>query len=250
MKKISLLLVTILVLTVIVGCGMGANASSSYIETEGLSIEGFFDNDNTELNERQSIAHMMAECARALGYPEDSTIIKTAQAEWKSAQDEKELKAENFRIWSKKYEEYPYATYVWLYLTRTLGYNDYVAAGIIGNMMAEVGGGTLNLQYWLYSYGSGYYYGLCQWNKSNYSEVRGCDLIEQCEFLAITIEYELDTFGYAYSRGYKYADFLALNSTEDAALMFAKCYERCASNSYGLRQTYAETAYQYFTGLC
>ena len=45
-------------------------------------------------------------------------------------------------IMKQKYNEYPVATEIWMFL-KNCGYNDYVAAGILGNMMAEVGGNTL-----------------------------------------------------------------------------------------------------------
>ena len=41
-------------------------------------------------------------------------------------------------------------------------------------------------------------------------------------------------------------DFLNMTSITDAALAFAKCYERCASGSYTVRQNNAITAYNYF----
>lgn len=59
-------------------------------------------------------------------------------------------------------EEYPYAAETWFTL-RELGYSEEVTAGIIGNMMIETGGGTLNLKPTLYSSGGGFY-GLCQWS--------------------------------------------------------------------------------------
>lgn len=246
-KKIVQLVIIVIVTTFTAG---NVFASSPFIPTEGLSIESFFEIDEEALDERQELAHQMAECARALGYGENSEIVLTAKKEWWSAQNERQLNTEAYEAWTIKYEEYPYATYVWLYLTNILGYNDYVAAGIIGNMMAEVGGGTLDLQYWLYSSGSGYYYGICQWSRDTYPDVRGQDLIFQCEYLANTIEYELDTFGYAYQSGYKYANFLELTSVEEAALMFAKCYERCVKSTYSIRQKNAVKAYDYFMGLC
>ena len=125
-----------------------------------------------------------------------------------------------------------------------------MAAGILGNIMAEVGGNTLDIQYWLYSYGDNYYYGICQWSKDTYPSVRGTDLISQCAFLNKTIEYELNTFGYAYKENYKYIDFLALTSASEAALMFAQSYERCAKSTYLIRQKNAVKAYDYFMGLC
>lgn len=248
-KRICLIL---LIISIFLGCfSCSASAASPFIPTPGLEISQFLTGDTDEaiLIHRQDVAHEMAECARELGYPEDCEVIKTAQAEWWSCYDKiMEIRAATSK-WDKAFEEYPYATYIWLYCTKTLGYNNYVTAGIMGNIMAECGGGTLDIQYWLYG-SRGYYYGMCQWNKTNYPEIRDKDLIAQCDFLAQTIQYEIDTFGYAYRSGYKYADFLQLTSARDAALMFAKTYERCGSGSYTLRQNYAETAYNYFTGLC
>lgn len=252
-KSIRSIIVVLVMVTlcVTIPCfASNATANSPFVATEGLTIENFktiqeIETANKELSMRQEIAHQMAECARALGYPEDCQVIQIAQTEWQSAQNEKKLNTEKLNTWNHKYEEYPYATYVWLYLTDTCEYNNNVAAGIMGNMMAEVGGGTLDLQYWLYG-SRGYYYGICQWNKGAYPEIHGTDLIAQCDYLLETIKYEIDTFGYAYSRGYKYADFIALTNTRDAALMFAKTYERCGSGTYFLRQNWAEDAYNYF----
>ena len=126
---------------------------------------------------------------------------------------------------------------------KDLGWNDYVCAGIMGNLMAEVGGQTLDIQYWLQGNG---YYGMCQWNKAYRSGVWGADLTGQCDFLRDTIKYEIDTFGYAYKKGFNLNSFLALSNERDAALAFAKCYERCGSGTYTIRQNNAEKAYDYF----
>lgn len=251
-KKISILIITCILVALCLGC-FSVDASSPYIPTEGLDILHFFadvDAETEVLLHRQYVAHKMAECARELGYAESHQVILAAKEEWYECQMELEENFDCIIFWNKKFEEYPYATYIWLYLTNELNYSNEIAAGILGNMMAEVGGGTLDLQYWLYSYGSGYYYGICQWSKDTYPDVRGEDLIFQCDYLAKTIEYELNTFGYAYHSGYKYANFLELESVEDAALMFAKCYERCAKSTYSVRQRNATKAYDYFMGLC
>lgn len=228
-----------------------ATANSPFIPTDNLSLDNLafikeLKEAYQELIDNQEYAHSMAECARALGYPEDCDIIATAKEEWHSAQDERLLNAETQHYWEEKYKEYPYATYIWLFLTSELKYSDYVAAGLLGNMMVEVGGCTLNIQYWLYSYDNAYYYGICQWNKDDYPDVRGKNLIEQLNYLVETIEYELNTFGFAYARNYKYANFLELESTDETALMFAKCYERCAASTYSYRQKCATIAYNYF----
>lgn len=50
----------------------------------------------TECQQIQQTAHQMAECARQLGYPEDSVIIQEAQKKWWEAQNS--MEAEN-SVW-------------------------------------------------------------------------------------------------------------------------------------------------------
>ena len=198
----------------------------------------------------QTIAHELAESARKLGWPEDSELIVSAGNEWWNSQIaivtysnryEELYNAEEAR-WTAKKEQYPAATEIWLYM-KDLGWNDYVCAGIMGNLMAEVGGQTLNIQYWLKGNG---YYGMCQWNKAYCEGVWGADLTGQCNFLRDTIKYEIDTFGYAYKKGFNFNSFLAMTNERDAAKAFAKCYERCGSGTYIIRQNNATKAYEYF----
>ena len=198
---------------------------------------------------RKEAAHLMAESARALGYTEDYPIIHLAKQEWDNSdalQKKYELiyKQNEYDIWDNKFAEYPEATQIWLYL-KELGYNDYVCAGIMGNLMTEVGGNTLYIQHWLYSSDKSFY-GMCQWSKTYYPEIHGADLTTQCNFLRDTIKYEIDTFGYAYKRNFDYSAFLALTNERDAALAFAKTYERCAEFSYSTREKNATIAYEYF----
>lgn len=199
----------------------------------------------------QEAAHELAESARKLGWPEESEPIVSAKNEWWNAQlaievydaRYQEFYAESEEAkWITKSAEYPAATQIWRYM-KDLGWNDYVCAGIMGNLMAEVGGQTLDIQYWLQGNG---YYGMCQWNKAYRSSVWGADLVGQCDFLRDTIKYEIDTFGYAYKKGFNLDSFLALSNERDAALAFAKCYERCGSETYTIRQNNAEKAYDYF----
>lgn len=147
-------------------------------------------------------------------------------------------------IWEQKRLQYPAATYVWEKL-KFYGYNDYVCAGIMGNLMAEVGGQTLNLEYEKYSSEAKGYYGICQWSKT-YSEVWYSDLQTQVQFLSRTILYELDTYGFKYKKGFDYVGFCDLTNEKEAALAFAKCYERCGKASYNQRQINATAAYNYF----
>lgn len=146
--------------------------------------------------------------------------------------------------WEVKLEEYPVATEIWLYM-KALGWSDYVCAGIMGNMMAEAGGQTLNIQYKAYN-STNFFYGICQWSKRYYGEIHGADLLTQCDFLRDTIEYEFNTFGDKYKYGFNFEDFLAMSNVREVALAFAKCYERCGTGSYNVRKNNAEAAYNYF----
>ena len=159
------------------------------------------------------------------------------------------IEAEEARIeamWSEKSGEYPVATQVWRYMKEELGWNDYVCAGVMGNMMAEVGGQTLSLDPYLYGHSGANYYGLCQWSSQYYPSIQGADVDAQLDFLASTVKKELDTYGYLFRSGLDYEAFCNLTDAEDAAMAFAKAYERCGSGSYGVRQTNALKAYNYF----
>ena len=138
----------------------------------------------------------------------------------------------------------PVATTVWKYL-KSLGYNDYVAAGIMGNLMAEVGGHTLNLRPYLYGENHNYY-GICQWSIKYYPSVNGKNLNQQLDFLAKTIKYEFNTYGHLYNSKFNYSAFLNLNDASAAAKAFAKVYERCGTSTISKRQRNALVAYDYF----
>lgn len=216
--------------------------------------------------DKATLVKLMAECdnhighaeqmkagAYGLGYEADNYVIQLAEREIQEATEKKaeyqillnEILAEEAR-WARRMSEYPAATTIWLYL-KELGYNDYVCAGILGNIMNEVGGNTMKLKVDLIDH-SGYYYGICQWSKGGYPRVWYTDLDFQLDFLRDTIQYELNTYGYMYQKGMKYSQFLNLTDSRQAALMFAKSYERCSSKSYTARQDNAERAYNYFVG--
>lgn len=231
---------------------------------EAQLLNEFYDDDimnysldelNNLMNEQIEIkkkAHELAEMARSLGWPEDCQAIQSAKVEHRNANliynvykeryDNLLVEIEN-KKWADKEAEYPAATAIWRYM-KDLRWSDYVCAGIMGNLMAEVGGHTLDIKYRLKGNG---YYGMCQWNKAYKNKVWGADLTGQCDFLRDTIKYEIDAFGYAYKSNFNFNSFLNLNSEKDAALAFAKCYERCGSDSYSSRQTNATKALKYFT---
>ena len=133
--------------------------------------------------------------------------------------------------------DYAEARYVWNYL-KGLGLNDYVCAGIIGNIMAEIGGQTLDFSKWS-KYNTSTYYGICQWAGSRRARLLndyGTSLEAQCKFLGVEL-FEVIP---------QDSTFYTMQNEKDTALYFAKKYERCSSKYYAIRQTNATKALNYF----
>ncbi len=141
-------------------------------------------------------------------------------------------------------EEYYYATNVWKFL-RERNFNQEVTCGIIGNMMIETSGGTLDLKPNIYS-PSGNYYGLCQWSQKYYPGTKDLPFEYQLDYLLGTMPWEFNTFGWLYKDGFDYEEFLKIKDPAEAAFAFAIVYERCGPASYELRKDAAEVAYEYF----
>lgn len=142
---------------------------------------------------------------------------------------------------------YPTAEKIWLEL-KEHGYNDYACAGIIGNIMAEVGGNTLVLDHWEY-WSNNDSYGICQWKDSRRTQLfkeYGKDLNAQIEFLLYEIPVEMNEFGYLYRKDYDYEAFVSAESYEETALAFGKCFERCQDKYIKMRVDNAKIAYEYF----
>ena len=211
--------------------------------------------DMDELNElidecaaRMDAAKKMKESAEKLGYDEYHAVILLAEQEYENAKADKKFyknawnKQEEKR-WNKKMSQYPVATTIWLYF-KDMGYNDYVCAGIIGNLMAEVGGQTLNINPLRSGHG---YYGMCQWSTKYYPKVVGDDLNGQLDFLSGNIKTIINKYGKNYSSDFNYSKFTKLKDEQKAAKAFAACYERCASYTYNQRMRNATVAYEYFT---
>jgi hypothetical protein len=148
-------------------------------------------------------------------------------------------------IRSFKIQEYPVASQVYYYLIDN-GIPEIAACGIIGNLMAETGGNTLMLN----PYIGNYYYGLAQWGGGRknmlLSRYHNPSHIEQAQFILDEMRGTNGVSRQVTEEQYN----LIINSTsaQDAALYFAKYYERCASWTYSVRQTNSIIAYNYFIG--
>lgn len=141
-------------------------------------------------------------------------------------------------------EEYEVANHIWNFL-QNKGFNNYVIAGLMGNMMGEAGGHSLNIQPYVYS-ATGNYYGICQWNRWGYPEVQGQDLNYQLQFLCDTLPYEMNRYGVKYRKNFNYESFLNLQSVEEATKAFQVCYERGGIRNFSRRYDNAWIAYTYF----
>lgn len=257
---ISFLLTFTIILFIFAGCAAAAEPPASDLNTTKVYKEAILEAyDKQELiNQikacelKITYANQLIAAAKGLGYTPNHQTIKMAEQERMRASGQKtyyqsilNVILEEEKLWEQRMSEYPEATTVWLYL-KDLGYNDYVCAGILGNMMSECGGHTLALQTEIIG---GYaYYGICQWSRTYCPEVWKTDLNTQLDYLRDTIEKEFNTFGYLYKRNFDYEAFIALEDCEAVALAFAKCYERCNSNYYYVREDDALVAYEYFVG--
>lgn len=151
------------------------------------------------------------------------------------------------RQWDARLNEYPVATKVWLHLKEELGYSDAVCAGILGNIMAECGGGTLELK-WDAINKSSKCYGLCQWHPRYYKEIQGATLEQQLEFMTASFPEVLGRYmGIYYKHGFTYEDFLALEDPAQVAYIFCVVYERPGPGTYDIRRANALKAFEYFT---
>ena len=177
------------------------------------------------------------------GYGLNDTIMIEAQKDHYIAQYSYGFYVTYWNEWSAKYAT---ACTVWKYLRQTCGYSEAVAAGILGNMMVECADKNLDLNWNIYNK-SKTHYGICQWSKKYYPEIQLASLEKQLDFLAATIEEEINTFANNYKKKFSYTKFIALTNEKDVALAFAKCYERCGTGSYSNRQNFATIALNYFT---
>lgn len=189
----------------------------------------------TQAQANKSLAHEIAEMMRQEGHPEDHPVIVACQ-EWWQQEDAAIENAETEYTTAEQRKRYPTASLVWE-LLRSAGLSEPVTAGIIGNMMSECGGQTLDLQPYIYASG---FYGLCMWSLVYFPQIDGQDVHGQIGVLMDTIKPNME------QAGYKYDSFLALTDARQAARWFSYGYERPAVWAEE-RADNAEAALAFFT---
>ena len=208
------------------------------IEIEGMCLDNF--SIISELNDKNEL---LTQYQNELTYEERNiSSFKVSLKEYLLYEEEKNENNRKLQYWYDKFEEYSYATYIWLFL-KDCGFSDASSAGIIGNMMMETSYNSLSLNPFVGSYD---YYGLCQWSLYYAPSLKNTSVDEQLYYLIQTLPKEFETFGYL--SGYTYEEFKALEDSELAAWVFAVVYERCLPGSYYMRKSNSLIAYNYFVG--
>lgn len=143
-------------------------------------------------------------------------------------------------------DDYYYARVIWNYLRYEMGLNKWCAAGIMGNIMTECGGQTLNIQPYITN--SSGHYGICQWSLKYFPEVKGKNIHGQLEFLNSTLRWILNDYGDRYYDGFNYEKFIVITNEREAAKAFAHGYEGCGEYCAPRRLDHATEALRYFEG--
>lgn len=174
----------------------------------------------------------------------NSTKKELAKAK-KTIEDLSKKKTSTKSSTSTKTSNYTVATQVWKEL-KSYGWSDVACAGIMGNLMAETGGGTLKLN-WKSNSSSGL--GLVQWIGGRRNAIvkkygTTPTIKQQIKFMHDEL-YGTNGVRRQVSKDQLNA-ILKAKTPEDAAYAFASYYERCATQYRNIRKSYARKAYNYF----
>ena len=239
LKKYSNLIKSIVFIVLFVLCIIQSvqinNYKSSY-EEEVKSGSFMAKELDSIRNEKNLLETQISEYEQNIS--DKDTQIQQLQEEMQELEDTsfKLISAKNGTF--KADGNYNQAQIVWDAL-KDLGLNDYVCAGIMGNIMREVAGDTLDISRWPV-YSQTVYYGICQWAGSRKERLLkdfGITLNDQIRFLSVEL-FEVIPKG---------SSFYDMQNEKDTALYFAKYYERCSTKGYVKRQDNATKALEYFT---
>lgn len=244
LKKRSKLVVNVVVVVLVVvllitnGMSMLAHSRAEQARVAAITDVDAMQTENENLKEENKKLNVAIDGYKEELEEKDSTIV-----EQQTQIDELQDKVDTYqRQAANKVQhpdpEYTQATVVWNHL-KGLGLNDYVCAGILGNIMAEVGGQTLDFSNWEH-WSQGTHYGICQWGGSRKDRLLkdyGGDFQSQVTFLGVELFEEIP----------RENSFYDMQNEKEAALYFAKYYERCSSKYYNVRKSNATKALNYFT---
>lgn len=221
------------------------------IKTKQQEIYNYIEYLNIFIKEGTAFNHERAIKATSLVKNEKARceeIIVLYEQKYQSIlqkEEQERIEKEKAEKWAIKEAEYPVAAAAWKHMKENMGYSDAVAAGILGNMMAECGGHTLRLN-WSARNASGHY-GLCQWS-TGFTAVQGADLQGQLEFMTTSFPSQINSWGdICYKDNFDHDDFMEMEDAEEAAYAFCVIYERPGPGSYDQRRANALKALEYFT---
>ena len=137
-QKISMLLIVAMFVISMLGCSAKSETNFQITTTSEDYIPSEISYIQDEVSDIEIPQEAEAETEEELELEKEIPEAEVFE------ENQEELK------WIEKSEEYESATFIWRYF-KDKGYSDYAIAGILGNIMAEVGGQTLYIQYWLSS---------------------------------------------------------------------------------------------------
>lgn len=237
-KKLAVILLVAVVCLATLGFGVRAFTTSRI--TDQIEVTGYYDD--------MDYYHQMKECAKdgskyamivgeiyeeqrnykigKLQLPHEKTAFFKNHNNGKAILDamEGEVPPSLREKIERMKSEYAVAGQVYEYLNDQ-GVSDVVIAGILGNMMAECGGQTLDLAWDTYGFDGSSYYGLCQWSLEYSPDVDGRDVAGQLDYLMSNIRTNMNYFGGDYD------EFCTITDAKAAAKYFCNYYERGAGTS-------------------
>lgn len=236
-------IVIVVLVGIIIGFMYYGNYLRSQIEkvtTEKESIETQMDNTVKDL---ESVKNKLGALREEL----DITYKEIKMQSEEIKKYKKKIEDESVK-WKQRYEEYPVATEVWIYM-KLQGWSDIVCSGIMGNLMAETGGsGTLHLDWDDNGEGG---YGLVQWIGNRRNAIKNKygaypSVKEQVQFIHDEL-YGTDGVRRQVTDS-QFDAIMNAETPEDCAYAFACYYERCAEQYRDMRRDFARKAYSYFVG--
>lgn len=268
-KRVTAIIVVIAVVVLLSALLIRACATDGEIKDSGYQLIDTDDQTQIaqlidECLDRQDKAHTLAEAARSLGCAEDHAVIQWASKEWwmaeycrreyaswrtetaeESTKEEIEETDTGYRFTTQaQWDQYPVAAQMYEYFRGEMGLSPAVSAGLIGGYMEESGGQTMDINPYIYA-GSGKYsyYGFAMYSLYYCPEVAGMTLEQQLDYLAKTLQKNIEFF----SGSYDY--FISLTDPGAVVDYYYRYYGRGYGNPSRQRIKNGYTAMEYFGGV-